>query len=205
MQQTRVLVKEFKNSKFAGEAFINIGNKHYNAALDKDLEQIDQIRLFRLAIENYERALAAPGLSSESKNTAQSFINETASFLAHNEYKYATTSLGKAQKAAKKSDIEAAIELFKGITKAYSTTKYGDLSYGKLGEAYTILADKEENYYAEALYYFNFLPKKYPTTKPPDPQVEEAINYCILKASEIQAYMRANNIPERQSPPEDGN
>ena len=192
------LVQEYNNSKFAGEAFINIGNKHYNSALDTGLEPTEQIELFRKAIDNYERALASPGLSSESKNTARTFLNETASFLAHNEYKYANSSLGQAQRAGKKEDIEAAIKLFKTITEDYSNTKYGDLSFGKLGEAYTILANNEENYYADALHYFNVLPKKYATSKPADPQVEEVINYCVLKASEIKAYMKARNIPERQ-------
>jgi len=192
------LVKEYNNSKFAGEAFINIGNKHYNSALDTDLQPTEQIDLFRKAIDNYERALASPGLSSESKNTAQAFLNETASFLAHNEYKYANSSLGQAQKAGKKEDIEAAIKLFKSIAEDYSNTKYGDLSYGKLGEAYTMLANNEENYYADALYYFNVLPKKYATSKPSNPQVEEVINYCVLKASQIKEYMIAQNIPERQ-------
>ena len=194
------LVKEYNNSKFAGEAFINIGNKHYNAALDPKLQPTEQIDLFRKAIDNYERALAAPGLSQESKNTAQTFRNETASFLAHNEYKYANSSLGQAQKAGKKADIEAAIKLFKSIAKEYEKTKYGDLSYGKLGEAYTILANKEENYYADALYYFNFLPKKYATKPPSDSQVEQVIDYCVRKASEIKTYMRSRNIPERKVP-----
>ena len=82
-------------------------------------------------------------------------------------------------------------------------TKYGDLSYGKLGEAYTILAGNEENYFADALYYFQILPKKYATRPPPDSQVEDVINYCIQKASEIKSYMRSQNIPERQTPPDD--
>ncbi|MDE0085709.1 MAG: hypothetical protein OXU23_08375 [Candidatus Poribacteria bacterium] len=173
--------------------------------MDPELEAPEQIELFRQAIENYRRALAAPGLSAESKNTAEGFLNETESFLAHNEYKYAIASLGKAQRAAKKSDIEAAIDLFKAITKAYSETKYGDLSYGKLGEAYTMLANKEENYYPYALYYFQFLPKKYATDSPADSQVDDAINYCILKANEIQAYMKSKNIEPFQGEPEDGN
>ena len=204
-QTNETLVKEYNNSKFAGEAFINIGNKHYNAALDPELEATEQINLFRQAIENYKRALAAPGLSAESKNTAEGFLNETESFLAHNEYKYAITSLGRAQRASKKSDIEEAIGLFRAITKDYSETKYGDLSYGKLGEAYTMLANKEENYYPYALYYFRFLPKKYATDRPDDSQVEDAINYCILKANEIQAYMNSKNIEPLQGEPEDGN
>ncbi len=198
-----ILVKEYQNSKFAGEAFINIGNKHYNSALDKELDATEQIRLFRLAIENYERALASPGLSAESKGTAQSFRDETASFLAHNEYKHADNSLKKAQRAAKKSDIEAAIELFKSITNDYPRTKYGDLAYGRLGEAYTMLADKEEKYYADAYYYFRVLPKKYNVINPHDPQVKDAMEYGNRKAAEILAYMKANNIPERQEPASD--
>ena len=197
------LVKEYPNSKFAGEAFINIGNKHYNAALDPNLDAEEQIRLFREAIKNYERALSSPGISDESKNSAQTYLNETAGILAHNEYKFADTSLSDAQRSGKKTDIEEAIKLFKTITKDYSMTKYGDLSYGKLGEAYTILAGNEENYFADALYYFQILPKKYATKPPIDSQVEDVINYCIQKASEIKSYMRSQNIPERQTPPDD--
>ena len=197
------LVNEYPNSKFAGEAFINIGNKHYNAALDPDLEAEEQIRLFREAIKNYERARSSSGISPESKSSAETYINETASILAHNEYKFADTSLSDAQTSGKKVDIEEAIKLFKTITKDYSTTKYGDLSYGKLGEAYTMLAGNEENYYADALYYFQVLPKKYTLKPPPDTQVEDVINYCIQKASEIKVYMRSKNIPERQAPPDD--
>ena len=204
-ETNEILVKEYKESKFAGEAFINIGNKHYNAALDPELEAAEQIELFRQAIENYKRALAAPGLSAESKNTAESFLNETESSLAHNEYTYAHALLGKAQRAAKKSDIETAIELFKAITKNYSTTKYGDLSYGELGKAYTMLANKEENYFAHALYYFQLLPKKYATIEPTDSQVKDAINYCIGKMNEIQVYMRDKNIQPLKEAPEDEN
>ncbi len=197
------LVKEYPNSKFAGEAFINIGNKHYNSALDPDLEAEQQILLFREAIKNYERALTSAGISTESKNSAQTYINETASILAHNEYKFADTSLTDAQRSGKKTDIEAAIKLFKTIAKDYATTKYGDLSYGKLGEAYTILANNEENYYADALYYFEVLPKKYALKSPADAQVGDVIDYCIQKASDIKLYMRSRNIPERKAPPDD--
>lgn len=198
-----ILVKEYKDSKFAGEAFINIGNKHYNAALDPELEPTEQIALFRQAIDNYKRALAAPGLSDESKNMARGFLNETESFLALNEYKHADTTLSNALRAAKKSDIEEAIGLFKAIAKNYADTKYGDLSYGQLGKAYTILANKEENYFAHALYYFQVLPKKYATVNPSDTAVQEIIHYCITKASEIRDYMNANNIQPLQEAPED--
>ncbi len=201
-ETNEILVKEYKDSKFAGEAFINIGNKHYNAALDPGIEAAEQIALFRQAIDNYKRALAAPGLSAESKNTAQSFLNETETSLAHNEYKYAHTLLSNAQRSAKKPDIERAIELFKAIAENYSATKYGDLSYGELGKAYTILAGKEENYFAHALYYFQVLPKKYATKPPADSQVKDAIEYCIGKVSEIQPYMREKNIQPLKEAPE---
>ena len=198
-----ILVKEFQNSKFAGEAFINIGNKHYNSALDKELEPTEKNRLFRLAIENYDRALASPGLSAESKGTAQSFRDETASYLAHGEFDQADILLKKAQRSLKKSDIEAAIELFKGIISDYSKTKYGDLANGNLGILYTMLADKEESYFAHAYYYFRVLPKKYNEIQPSDPQVRDAIEYCNRKATEILVYMKDNDIPQLQDPTSD--
>ncbi len=204
-ETNEILVKEYKDSKFAGEAFINIGNKHYNAALDPDIEASEQIALFQQAIENYKRALAAPGLSPDSKNTAQSFLTETETSLALNEYDYAHKLLGKAQRAGKKSDVERAIELFKAITKNYAATKFGDLSYGELGKAYTILAGEEENYFAHALYYFQVLPKKYATVPPTDTQVKDAIEYCIDKVNEIQPYMQDKNIQPLKEAPENGN
>ncbi len=199
-ETNEILVEEFQDSKFAGEAFINIGNKHYNSALDKELEQTERIRLFRLAIDNYERAIASPGLSEASKGIARGFRDDTASVLAHDEYQNAVKALQKAGKAGKKSDIEAAIEMFKSIAKVYHTTKYGDMAYGKLGDAYTMLAEKEEHYFADALYYYRFLPKKYNVESPGDAQVKDAIDYCSREAAEVFAYMKAKNIPQRQEP-----
>lgn len=193
------LVAEYSDSTFAGEAFINIGNKHYNAALEQGLPAAEQIRLFREAIANYKRALSVPGLDAESKSTAEGFLNETSGVLALNEYKQAMDSYGEAQKSGKKDAILASVEKFKAIINEYPTTKYGDLSHGKIGDAYTMLADKEVNYYYDALEYFNYLPKKYATLVPSDNQVEGAINYCLRQIQVIQDYMKSKNIPLRQT------
>lgn len=195
-ETNEILVKEFKDSKFAGDAFINIGNNHYNSALDPNLDQTEQIRLFRLAIENYERAIASPGLSAESKSKAETFRIDTLSYLAHNEYEHARKSLGAAQRSGKKSDLEAVIKLFKAVVKDYPDTKYGDLSYGRLGDAYTMLANKEEVYYPDALYYFKFLPNKYATKEATDTQVKDAIEYCIRKRNQVREYMIEEEIPD---------
>lgn len=203
-ETNEILVEEYGDSKFAGEAFINIGNKHYNSALEPELSQSEQIRLFRQAVDSYRRALNAPGLSEASKSTAQGFLNETLGVLALNEYKQAMEALRQAQNAAVKDDILAAIELFKAIAKEYPTTKFGDLSNGKIGDAYTLLADKEEHYYHDALEYFNFLPKKYATIEPADQQVGDAINYCFRQVRIIQEYIKSRNILPRQAP-EGGN
>ena len=197
-ETNEILIKEFKNSRFAGDAFINIGNKHYNTALDKSLEATEQIRLFRLAIDNYKFALASPGLSEKSKNDAEGFLGDTESYLAHNEYEHARKTLGRAQRSGKKSEIEAVIELFKAIVKEYPDTKYGDLSYVRLGDAYTILANKEEKYYPDALYYFKRLPKKYELREATDIQVKDGINYSITKSIDIEEYMQDQNIQPRQ-------
>lgn len=204
-ETNETLVAEYKDSKFAGEAFINIGNKHYNAALDKSLEASEQTRLFRQAIENYKRALASPGLSDDAKRMARGFVSETEGYLALNEYKHADTTIEAAQKSGKKTEIEGAIDLFKAVIKAYPNTKWADLSHGQLGDAYTMLADKEEHYYADALYYFRYLPyRKYATVEPPDPQVKKALVYCTRQAQKVSDYMKSKNIPPRKEP-EGGN
>ena len=141
----------------------------------------------------------SPGLDAESKSTAEGFLNETSGVLALNEYKQAMDSYGKAQKSGKKDAILASVEKFKAIINEYPTTKYGDLSHGKIGDAYTMLADKEVNYYYDALEYFNYLPKKYATLVPSDNQVEGAINYCLRQIQVIQDYMKSKNIPLRQT------
>ena len=192
------LAAEYPNSVYTADALINIGNKYYNAGSEADLEQNERIRLYQMAIEHYQRAIDTPGISNDSKGTAQSYLTDTASALAYYEYDTATAQLDTAkvtQNAADKtSAIEAVIAEFNKIIAAYPTTNYADLALVQIGEAYMVLADSDDAYYNNALDYFNRLWAKYETTPPVDTKVNQALTYAISQIQQIQNYMKSQNI-----------
>ena len=56
LQANEVLAAEYPNSQYTADALINIGNKYYNAGSESELEQAERIRLYQMAIENYQKA-----------------------------------------------------------------------------------------------------------------------------------------------------
>ncbi len=195
-----MLVAEYPNSIYAGDALINVGNKYYNAGSEPDLEQSERIRLYQLAIANYTLALQSPGISNESKVTAQSYLKDTATALAYYEYDEASSMLDQAkltQGEEKKFNVLDVIDTFKQIVETYTDTKYGALGLGQIGEAYMVLADTEEEFFNEALYYFDLLWAKYETEPPVDPAVQNALEYAISQVQAISNYMDDQNIPKR--------
>lgn len=192
------LAAEYPNSVYTADALINIGNKYYNAGSEADLEQTERIRLYQMAINYYQRAIDTPGISKDSKGTAQSYLTDTASALAYYEYKNATADLDAAkitQNAEdKKSAIETVIAEFHKIIAEFPTTKFADLALVQIGEAYMVLADSDEAYYKDALDYFDRLWKKYETTPPVDTEVNKARTYAISQIQQIQNYVKSQNI-----------
>ncbi len=192
------LAAEYPNSVYTADALINIGNKYYNAGSEADLEQTERIQLYQMAIDHYQRAIDTPGISKDSKGTAQSYLTDTASALAYYEYDTATAQLDAAkitQNAEdKKSAIETVIAEFDKIIAAYPMTKYADLALVQIGEAYMVLADSDDAYYNNALDYFNRLWAKYETTPPVDTKVNQALTYAISQIQQIQNYMKSQNI-----------
>ena len=194
------LAAEYPNSQYTADALINIGNKYYNAGSDEELEQAERIRLYQMAIENYQKAISTPGIGAESKSTGQAYLNDTANALAFYEYEQATTMLNEAKLAKgdeQNPSIEAAIAEYQKIIEAYPGTKYADLGLVQIGEAYMVLADGDDAYFNDALDYFNRLWAKYETTPPVDIKVNQALTYAISQIQTIQSYMRANNLEIR--------
>ena len=199
-EANEVLAAEYPNSQYTADALINIGNKYYNAGSETDLEQAERIRLYQMAIENYQQAVNTPGIGAESKSTAQGYLNDTANALAFYEYEVATTLLNESKLAKgdeQKPAVEAAIAEYQKIIDAYPGSKYADLGLVQIGEAYMILADSDDAYFNDALDYFNRLWAKYETTPPVDTKVNQALTYAISQIQTIQSYMRANNLEIR--------
>ena len=192
------LAAEYPNSVYTADALINIGNKYYNAGSEADLEQTERIRLYQMAIEHYQRAIDTPGISNDSKVTARGYLTDTASALAYYEYDTVTAQFDAAKVTQnaddKKTAIEAVIAEFDKIIAAYPMTKYADLALVQIGEAYMVLADKDDAYYNNALDYFNRLWAKYETTPPVDTKVAQALDYAIRQIQGIQNYMKSQNI-----------
>ena len=195
-----VLAAEYPNSQYTADALINIGNKYYNAGSEQALEQAERIRLYQMAIENYQNAINTPGIGGESKSTAQGYLNDTANALAFYEYEVATDMLNESKLARgdeQKPAVEAAIAEYQKIIEAYPGTKYADLGLVQIGEAYMVLADSDDAYFNDALDYFNRLWAKYETTPPVDTKVNQALTYAISQVQTIISYMQANNLEIR--------
>ena len=195
-----VLAKNYPTSPFAAEAFLNIGNTYYNQGVFDDTTEEDRIRLYTMAIEQYEKALAVPNINAESKENADLFLRETKGALSADVYIQATANFDRARVAPEdqqREAVENAIAGFQDIIKAYPTTKYADLSLVQIGDAYMILAVENDEYYNDALDSYDALWGKYATVPPSDTQVNKALTYSQGKITEITEYMRAQNIPRR--------
>ena len=199
-EANEVLAAEYPNSQYTADALINIGNKYYNAGSEQELEQAERIRLYQMAIENYQGAINTPGIGAESKSTAQGYLNDTANALAFYEYEVATDMLNESKLARgeeQKPAVEAAIAEYQKIIEAYPGSKYADLGLVQIGEAYMVLADSDDAYFNDALDYFNRLWAKYETTPPVDIKVNQALTYAISQVQTIISYMQANNLEIR--------
>ena len=206
-EANEVLAAEYPNSQYTADALINIGNKYYNAGSEQTLEQAERIRLYQMAIENYQNAINTPGIGAESKSTAQGYLNDTANALAFYEYEVATDLLNESKLAKgeeQKPAVEAAIAEYMKIIEAYPGTKYADLGLVQIGEAYMVLADSDDAYFNDALDYFNRLWAKYETTPPVDTKVNQALTYAISQVQTIISYMQSNNLEIRGGTPGGG-
>jgi tetratricopeptide (TPR) repeat protein len=195
------LAAEYPDSKYTADALINIGNKYFNAGSEEDIEQAARISLYQQAIDHYQSAINTPGIGTESKSTAQGYLNDTANALAYYEYDVADKMLNEAKLAGgdeQKTKIEATVAAFKKIIEAYPTSKYADLGLVQIGEAYMVLAEDDDAYFNDALEHFNRLWAKYEVTPPVDPKVNSALTYAQNQVQVILSYMRANNLEIRE-------
>ena len=195
-----VLAKNYPTSPFAAEAFLNIGNTYYNQGVLPDVTEVDRIRFYTMAIEQYEKALAVPGINAESKENAELFLRDTKSALSADVYIQATANFDRAKVAPEdqqKEAVENAIAGFQDIIKVYPTTKYADLSLVQIGEAYMLLAGNNDEYYNDALDSFDALWSKYSEVPPSDTQVNTALRYAQSQITTITEYMKSQNIPRR--------
>ena len=195
------LAAEYPDSKYTADALINIGNKYFNAGSEEGIEQAARISFYQQAIDNYQQAINTPGIGAESKSTAQGYLNDTANALAYYEYDVANQMLNEAKLSAgaeQKTQIEATVAAFNKIIEAYPTSKYADLGFVQIGEAYMVLAEDDDVYFNDALEYFNRLWAKYETSKPADAKVNNALSYAQSQVQQILSYMRANDLEIRE-------
>ena len=195
------LAAEYPDSPHTANALINIAHEYFNAGSEEGVEQAERIRLYQQAIANYQKAIDNPSIDAELKSTAQGYLNDTANALASHEYQQVSDMLNAAKLAKgdeQNTQINATIEACKKILEAYPTSKYADLGLVLIGEAYMVLADKDDVYFNDALEHFNRLWAKYETTKPADSQVNRALTYAQSQVQLILSYMRANNLEIRE-------
>ena len=195
-----VLAEKYPNSKYTADALINLGNKFFNEGSAQGIDKSERIRLYTVAIEKYQQAIDNPGIGSGSKGTAKAYLKDTLAALAADVYIQVTENFDKAKRAAddvQKAAIEDVIAEFQDIIKTYAGTKYSDLALVQIGEAYMILADEEDQYWNDALDYFDELWVKYTESPPVDAQVAKALRYAQSQVATITAFMESNNIHRR--------
>ena len=195
-----VLAKDYSTSPFAAEAFINVGNTYFNQGSVPDIENEERIRLYKLAVEQYSKALGVSGINQKSKETAGLFLRDTVRSLSADVYIQVTANFDRAKVAPedqRNAAVEKAIAEFKEIIKTYPTSKYADLSLVQIGEAYMMLANDNDEFYNSALDSFDALWNKYATVPPSDTQVNRALTYAQKQISMITDYMKSQNIPRR--------
>jgi len=195
-----ILAKNYPDTPYAAQAFINLGNDYFNQGSVQDIENAERIRLYDLAVEQYRRALDVPGIDQDSKNTASGYLVETQTALASSFYIQTSDNFDKAKRTrgeAQKPALEKVIAEFNDIINAYPDTKYGDLSLAQIGEAYMVLADQDDNYYNDALDWFDKLWKKYETEPPVSPQVNKVLRRAQQQIASITSYMKSQGIPRR--------
>ena len=164
------------------------------------MTEADRINFYMMAIDQYEKALAVPGINAESKENADLFLRDTKRALSADVYIQATANFDRARVAPEEEQreaVEQAIAGFQDIIKTYPTTKYADLSLVQIGEAYMMLAADNDAYYNDALDSFDALWSKYAEVPPSDTQVNRALTYSQSKITEITEYMKSQNIPRR--------
>ena len=198
-EANEVLASEYPDSQYTADALINIGNKYYNSGSKQGIEMEERIRFYRMAMENYQKAIDTPGIGNKSKSVALNYLTDTVNALTFYEFEKATKLLNAARLA--KGDVQkplskAAIAAYSKIIETYPTTKYADLSLIQIGEAYMILADSDDVYFNDALDYFNRLWAKYETTPPADTKVNQALTYAIRQSRWIQSHMKKKQYEE---------
>ena len=195
-----ILAENYPSSKYTADALINLGNKFFNEGSAQGIDKSERIRLYTVAIENYQQAIDTPGISPGSKSTAKAYLKDTQAALAADVYIQVTENFDRAKLAAddvQKAAIEDIIAEFQDIIKIYSGTKYSDLALVQIGEAYMILANEEDIYWNDALDYFDELWVKYTEAPPVDAQVAKALRYAQSQVATITAFMESNNIHRR--------
>ena len=209
------LASEYPESKYAPEAFINVGNKYYNQGSDPDITDDEKELRYRLAIGQYKRAVNIieqmenidPKTKQElgqSKNQALEYIRDTEYAISVDIYIKGLEQLEEARDELKgdekKDKLNEAIQTFRTVANDFPDTVSGELSYKYIGMAYTMLAaDFDESYYKDALKAYGYLWNKYATITPEDNQVAEAVRYAQQQFQRISAYRESIRIHEEAS------
>ena len=195
-----ILTKDYPNSPYAADAFINVGNKYYNDGSDEDIEKAERIRLYKLAVEQYSKALNVPGISAGAKELAGGYMRDTEKALSADLYIQASANFDKAKMVsgdAQKPALEKVIDEFKNIIDTYPTATSADIAYVQIGEAYMLMAEHDDNYYNDAITWFDKLWSKYASEPPTEAQVHRALARAQQQIGAIRNYMRAQGIHER--------
>lgn len=182
----RELAEKYPQSEHAAKAFLSVGNDYYNQAAQANLSMEDRAKLYRLSLDNYEKALQVPGIDAKTSMTVEGFARETRELLARDIYSIGAALVPLATQA--KESANEAIPYFDEVIEKFPKTEYADLSYVQLGMCYEYLDKWEDSEKA-----YGSLIKRYTDANgnpiaPFAQSVTQAVQYARRRKGEILAY-----------------
>jgi len=189
------LANEYPNSQYAADAFINVGNNYYNQAVAPNLTDEEKEKLYKLAVENYRKALKVESIRTESKSMAEEYLRETENALSsdifHKARNIFADAMNNLKGDARANRIKEAIAIFNDLTKNYPTTETADIAFAQVGDCYVELEDWDN-----AMKSYETLINKYAKTPPMSTDLINAIQYAKNKYAKVFTYVESVKVHE---------
>jgi len=189
------LANEYPGSSYAADAFINVGNNYYNQAAAPGASEEKSEEFYKLAVENYRKALKVPNINPQSKATAEEYLRETEVTLAEGLRLKARNMFADARNnlkdEAKANKTREAIAILEGLVKNYPDTYSADIAYDQIGDGYTLLEEWDE-----ALKAYEALINKYARSKPMSTDVMDAVEYAKRQYTKVYTYKNSLKVHE---------
>lgn len=189
------IAAKYPTSKYAAAAFVNVGNKYYNQAIDPNLDPDTRIQLYEKAIEMYKKALAVPNIDEQTKKQAEGFLRDTEEEVATVIYTKGLAMVEEAKRLkgeAQRKKTQEVIDFFKKLIEKYPNTASAEIAYVQIGLAYELMEDWENAMKAYEALRMKYIDKQTGREIVPDrDDVLKALEYAKQRYAMVFAYYKS--------------